>query len=44
MNTESAFFQGAVEFIETALIVIQAVAGVILVFVLLFLLRFIVPI
>jgi hypothetical protein len=43
MNTESAFFQGAVEFIETAPIVIQAVAGVILVFVLLFLLRFIVP-
>jgi hypothetical protein len=43
MNTAFAFFQGVVEFIETASIVIQAVAGVILLFALLFLLRFIIP-
>jgi hypothetical protein len=43
MNTTFAFFQEAVEFIQTAPIVIQTVAGLIFLFALFFLLRFIVP-
>jgi MotA/TolQ/ExbB proton channel family len=43
MNTMFVFLQEAVEFIQTAPIVIQTVAGIILLFSLFFLLRFIVP-
>ena len=43
MNTTFAFLQEAVEFVQTAPIVIQTVAGFILLFILFFLLRFVVP-
>jgi ABC-type transporter Mla subunit MlaD len=43
MNTAFAFLWEAPEFIQTAPIVIQTVAGIIVVFVLFFLLRFVVP-
>jgi len=43
MNTTFAFLQEAAKFVQTAPIVIQTVAGFILLFILFFLLRFVVP-